>query len=49
MTGNLKEASPGNPSPVLAVFRSALAREMHVLRCQPALLWQQLDLGMEQR
>ena len=42
MTGNPEAASSRDPGPVLAAFRRALAREMHVLRCQPGLLWQQL-------
>ena len=35
-------ASSGDPGPVLAAFRRALAREMHALRHHPRLLWQQL-------
>ena len=42
MTGNPEAASSGDPGPVLAAFRRALAREMHVLRRHPGLLWQQL-------
>jgi len=42
MTGNPEAASSGDPGPVLATFRRALAREMHVLRREPGLLWQQL-------
>jgi hypothetical protein len=42
MTGNPEAASCGDLGSVLAAFRRALAREMHVLRRQPRLLWQQL-------
>jgi hypothetical protein len=43
MPRNPEPASPADPTPVLAAFRRALAREMHVLRRQPGLLWQQLN------
>ena len=42
MTGKPEAASSGDPGLVLAAFRRAVAREMHVLRHQPGLLWQQL-------
>jgi len=35
-------ASSGDPSVLLTAYRRALVQEMHVLRRQPGLLWQQL-------
>ncbi len=42
MTRSPETASCSHRGLVLAAFRRALAREMHVLRRDPGLLWQQL-------
>ncbi|MGD8239650.1 MAG: hypothetical protein PVH68_13910, partial [Armatimonadota bacterium] len=42
MTQSLETAASEGLSAALAAFRRALAREMHVLRRDPELLWQQL-------
>ena len=42
MRGSPGTALSGDPGPVLAAFRGALARELHALLRDPVLLWQQL-------
>jgi hypothetical protein len=41
MTQRRETAASADPGAVLAAFRRALAREAHVLRCDPGLPWYQ--------